>query len=100
PFADSFSCRVEEVEKRGKINSWNLFVHDFSAREARFLYLMDADIVIHRPDTLWNMLLTLEANAEAHVSVDRPCKDLEFKSNRTLRERLSLAASQLTRSSE
>ena len=100
PFADAFSGRVVEVSERGKINSWNRFVHEFSARDARFLFLMDADILIHRPDTLWNMVLTLECNAEAHVAVDRPCKDIEFKTDRTWRDRLSLAASQMTRSSD
>src|SRR3954452_17511930 len=46
------------------------------------------------------MLIALEQNARASVSVDRPCKDIQFKSNKSLRERLSLATSQATLSAE
>jgi glycosyltransferase involved in cell wall biosynthesis len=100
PYAGSFSCRVVTIPQQGKINAWNQFVHAVSAREARFLFLMDADILIHNRDTLRNMLLTLETNAEASISVDRPCKDLEFRPRKSLWQRMSLATSQLTRSSE
>jgi hypothetical protein len=62
--------------------------------------MMDADILIHRPDTLWNMLVTLENDAEASVAVDRPCKDILFKARKSLRERLSLAASRATQAGE
>jgi glycosyltransferase involved in cell wall biosynthesis len=100
PFASAFSGRVVNIPERGKINAWNLFVHSRSDREAQFLFLMDADIRIHHRDTLWNMLSTLEQNSEADISVDQPCKDIEFKPRKTLRDRISLAVSRLTRSSE
>jgi hypothetical protein len=96
PSAPRISARVLDLQQRGKINAWNVFVHSASAREARFLFLMDADILIHRRETLWNMLLTLETHAEVNVSVDRPSKHIEFKRGRTLRERLSMSASQLS----
>ena len=35
---------VAEIKERGKANAWNVFVHRLSAPEARFLFLMDADI--------------------------------------------------------
>ena len=59
---------------------------------------MDADILIHEPDTLRNLLHTLEQHPEAAVSVDRPCKDLEFLREKSARANLSFGASQLTRS--
>lgn len=96
PVAVNFSCRVINVAQRGKINSWNRFVHSFSAREAKYLFLMDADILIHPRETLWNMVTTLERNAEATVSVDLPRKDILFKRRKTFWERLSLGASQMT----
>src|SRR5580700_3731478 len=65
---------VVELRARGKINAWNQFVHALSAREAQFLFLMDSDILIHRRETLWNMLRALEGDARAHIAVDRPCK--------------------------
>ena len=98
PHAHGFSCRLVDLEQRGKINAWNLFVHHLSAPEVQFLFLLDSDILIHQPDTLRNLLLTLEHHPEASISVDQPRKDIEFISRRTWRQRLSLAASQLTRS--
>lgn len=99
PHANAFSGRVVNLRERGKINAWNQFVHVVSAPEARYLFLMDADIVIHNRETLWNMLLTLETNAEANVSVDVPRKDVEIKGRKSIRDRVSLAASRPTRSS-
>src|SRR2546423_13326513 len=56
PFPEIFSARVANIAERGKVNAWNQFVHSVSARDARFLFMMDADILIHRKETLWNML--------------------------------------------
>ena len=96
PDAADFSCRVMNVAQRGKINAWNRFVHSFSARDARYLFLMDADISIHPRETLWNMVNTLEQNREASVAVDLPCKDIAAKNRKTFWDRLSLGASQMT----
>ena len=96
PNAENFSCRVMNVSDRGKINAWNRFVHSFSARDAKYMFLMDADILIHPRETLWNMVATLEHNRDASVSVDLPCKDISFKRRKTFWERLSLGASHMT----
>lgn len=100
PDRQAVRARVFELPERGKINAWNQFVHRLSPRQARFLFLMDADILIHRPETLWRMLTALEEDAEAHIAVDRPCKHLLFKSRKTIWERISLAASRLTAAAE
>ncbi len=99
PHAGTISGRVVHLAQRGKINAWNECVHSLSARDARYLMFMDADIVIHNRETLWNMVQTLETSPEARVSVDVPRKDLEFKHTKTFRDRLSLAVSRLTRAS-
>lgn len=96
PNTAGFSCRVINVSERGKINAWNRFVHSFSARAAKYLFLMDADIAIHPRETLWNMIRTLEGNHDASVSVDVPHKDISFKKKRTLWEEMSLGASRIT----
>jgi len=96
PDAANFSCRVMNISQRGKINAWNRFVHSFSARDAKYLFLMDADILIHPRETLWNMVNTLEKNLEATISVDLPRKDISFKQRKTFWERMSLGASQMT----
>lgn len=96
--ARPFTWRVIEVEKRGKINAWNLFVHELSSREAQFLFLADADIILNEPQTLESMYRTLEANATALISTDTPIKDIALKPARTLMEKFSLAASRMTQS--
>jgi hypothetical protein len=100
PEADFFTTRVANLAERGKINAWNQFVHRLAAREARLLFMLDADIVIHRTDTLWNMFRALEQDPEANVAVDRPCKNIDFKKRKSFRDRISLAASRLTQSAE
>jgi glycosyltransferase involved in cell wall biosynthesis len=98
PWKEAFSARVVEVQKRGKINAWNVFVHELSSREAQFLFLADADIVLSHPQTLWSMYRTLDENTTAIVSTDTPIKDIALKPRRSLMERLSLAASRMTQS--
>ena len=100
PERESFSCRVANLPERGKLNAWNRFVHELSIREADVLFMMDADILIHRPQTLWNMFQTLRTDPEASVAVDRPCKDIRFKGQPSLSERISLAMSHLTGSAK
>jgi hypothetical protein len=100
PERAAFRARVAELSECGKLNAWNQFVHSLSAKEARFLFLMDADIQIHQQRTLWNMLCALENDAQAHIAVDRPCKHLLFKRRKTPLDYLSLAASRLTSSAD
>jgi glycosyltransferase involved in cell wall biosynthesis len=100
PDRSAFCARVVELREHGKINAWNQFVHSLSAKDARFLFLMDSDILIHRRETLWNMLRALEDDAQAHIAVDRPCKHIIFKPRKTIWDHLSLAASRLTSSAE
>ena len=90
------SWRVLDIPQQGKLNAWNQFVHSASAPEAEVLFMMDADIQIHLADTLWNMLQTLERDADASVAVDQPCKHLAFTSRKGLRERLSLGSAEMT----
>jgi Glycosyl transferase family 2 len=100
PHQAAFRACAVELPERGKINAWNQFVHSLSPKEARYLFLMDSDILIHRRETLWNMLRALEADPQAHIAVDRPCKHLLFKSRKTMWDRISLAASRMTTSAE
>lgn len=99
-FRNSFSCRSVDIKERGKINAWNHFVHNLSAPEARFLFLMDADILIDEAETFWNMIATLEENPGACIATDRPRKSLSFKKHKSWFDRLSLLASQMTQAGE
>jgi glycosyltransferase involved in cell wall biosynthesis len=95
PHRAAFRCRVENLAQPGKLNAWNQFVHALSSTGARALFMADADITI-LPGTLWNMLRELEMDPEAYITVDRPRKDIAFKTKKSWRERLSLIASQTT----
>jgi hypothetical protein len=99
-FRTAFTCRALDIKERGKNNAWNLFVHNLSAPEARHLILMDADILIDGPNTLTNMVATLEEKAGACVATDTPRKHIVSKPERTFMERLSLLASQMTQAGE
>jgi hypothetical protein len=99
PQRENLLTRVIDIEERGKLNAWNQFVHSISAREARFLFLADADIVLPHRETLWNMLKTLEAEAQASVAVDSPRKEISLEKRPSIRTRLSLGASQITAAS-
>jgi glycosyltransferase involved in cell wall biosynthesis len=96
PHRGSFSARVCDVRQRGKNNAWNLFVHQFSRKEADYLFLMDGDIALRDPDTLWNMWRALDANDDAAIATDCPIKDISLRRRKRLRDCASLAASEMT----
>lgn len=100
PDRGALHCSVVNLAARGKVNAWNQFVHRLSAPTSSFLFMMDADILIHRHETLRSMLNTLENDPGATVAVDVPRKDIAFKKRQSLSERLSLAASRMTSRAE
>ncbi len=97
--ADAFLANSVSVATPGKINAWNLFVHEISHQDSHYLILMDADIRLGEATTLWNLVRGLQENEEAHVTVGEPVKDIALKPAVSLRERLSLATSRLTQNS-
>lgn len=97
PHADAFIARVCEIEQPGRHNAWNRLVHEFSARESRFIFLMDADILFKGADTLRNMIWAIERDREAMVVTDVAIKEIEEKPDKTWRDRLSLATTAMNR---
>ncbi len=89
-------ARVEDITTPGRNNAWNRFVHEFSAHETRFICLMDADIIFNRPDTLQLVLGELERNPHLGGASDTPVKIVANRARPTMRERLSLATSEMT----
>lgn len=90
-------CRLVETEVRGKLNAWNMLVHDLFASSARVLVFMDADIVFLHPDTIRNVVMALHRNPIACVAVDEPVKHLRLHARSSVRDRLSLQATRLNR---
>lgn len=91
-------ARVENLAEPGKSRTWNRYVHGLADPSAQVLIFMDGDIDLVGAATLANMVAALEEHPEAHASVDVILKDIAFKQNLTAREKMSLAASELTRS--
>jgi len=89
---ESGISKVEVVEQAGKANAWNLFVHEFSARDAELLMVMDADICLLQPDTLSRLVVALQENQRAVVSVDQPIKDIAMAANPGPLARMFLSA--------
>ncbi len=96
PHGEFISARVVEIEEPGRSNAWNRFVHELSAPEAKFICLMDADILFRERTTLISLVETLEVDVHAWVSAGQHFKDIQFKENKTWRDRLSLATSAMT----
>jgi len=95
-FNQVFHFRALNLPARGKNNAWNLFVHTYSAREAQVLFLMDGDIVLHDPGTLWNMYATLFESPQASIVTDQPLKHIALRQQTSAWEKLSLATSRMT----
>ena len=90
------SARVEDIRQAGRNNAWNRFVHEFSGRATRYICLMDADILFNRADTMELVVAALENDPRLGAASDTPVKDIALKGRPTLRERLSLATSDMT----
>jgi glycosyltransferase involved in cell wall biosynthesis len=89
-------ARVADIPEAGRNNAWNRFVHEFSARETQYICVMDADIIFDRPDTLELVLGELERNPHLGAASDCPIKSISGNARPSLRERLSLSASDMT----
>lgn len=85
-------ARVEELPAAGKANAWNEFVHRLSTADAAVLALMDADISFMTAGTLSRMVTTLAETSRATVCVDRPVKDIDSETGRTVLQRLLASA--------
>jgi hypothetical protein len=96
PARTGLSAWVADITTPGRNNAWNRFVHELSAPEARYLCVMDADIVFDRADTLELVLRELETHPHLGGASDWPVKAIGLKNRPSLRERLSLATSEMT----
>jgi hypothetical protein len=88
--------QVHELQRPGKSNAWNHYVHQFSDPQANYIFMVDADILFPDHDTLLPLLELLEQQPQVGVTVDQPVKDVLLKSNKTVLEHLSSFVSQLS----
>lgn len=85
-------ARVEEVERAGKANAWNLLVHHYADPAAAILICLDADIRLPQTDLFSRLLRALRQQPEAVAAVDQPVKSFTVRQHLTPGERLSAAA--------
>lgn len=95
-WSGGFVARVIDIPEAGRNNAWNRFVHEFSAREAKVIGLVDADIVFRHPDTLFNLVETILNDPHVLACSGRQTKDLLLKEKKTFLDRISLATSDMT----
>lgn len=84
---------VATLQRPGKSNAWNEFIHQISPKETDIFILLDADIEFGHLDTLANSINTLLADPRDIVVVDRPLKNFTRKASPSFLERASVAAS-------
>jgi hypothetical protein len=90
---NNFACHMISIPERKRSVAWNAFVHSSSEASSKFLFLIDGDVVLHHPDTLWHMLCALLDKRDTVIAVDEPVKDLAFKPRLTWFDKISLAVS-------
>lgn len=88
--------QIKELQQPGKSNAWNVYIHQLSAKDADYIFLMDSDIELLELTTLYSMIDILEQNPDALVSVDRPVKDITLKPQKNFQDQLSIMASKLS----
>jgi glycosyltransferase involved in cell wall biosynthesis len=84
---------IQNIERAGKSNAWNEFVHELASPKTDFIFFLDADIRIPEDTTLRLMLDRLVDAKKAYVAVNKSVKDLSEQAHKTVVEGLVLAAS-------
>lgn len=79
---------VQTLDRPGKANAWNVFVHDIAPPDTDYVFLLDADIRLFAPATLELLLDSLLANQRAVISVGESISDLRLRETKTIAERL------------
>jgi glycosyltransferase involved in cell wall biosynthesis len=95
---ETLRWRVHELEKPGKTNAWNVFVHELVDPKTDVIFLVDADIQIYMPDSFISMLAHLNANPEAFICTDLPVKHIIFKQRYTLLDQISMHTARINQS--
>ncbi len=97
-FSEGIRWQVHSLEKPGKTNAWNVFVHELADPQADVIFMVDADIQIYMPDTLRNMLQKLMQYPEAFICTDLPIKHIVFKNRYSLLDQISMHSARINQS--
>ena len=86
-----YTWKVSEIAIGSRTAAWNHFVHRASSRGSDFLVLVDADIEMHDPHTLFNLVHGLSEQQDATICMSEAIKwhHVSSRPKSTLMERLS-----------
>jgi len=86
----AFVGKVLEIDKPGKSNAWNKFIHSADSLSADYFVCMDSDITFGSCDVISSLLEALANSKEANLSIDIAQKDTVLKSQKSFIEHMSL----------
>jgi glycosyltransferase involved in cell wall biosynthesis len=86
----AFVGKVLEIDKPGKSNAWNKFIHSADSLSADYFVCMDSDITFGSCDVISSLLEALANSKEANLSIDIAQKDTVLKGRKSFFERMSL----------
>jgi len=95
---ETLRWKVHSLQRPGKTNAWNVFVHELADPQTDIIFMIDADIQIYMPDTLSNMLNKLLQNPEAFICTDLPVKHIVFKQRYSLLDQISMHTARINQS--
>ena len=85
-----FKAQVIVIDKPGKSNTWNEFIHSTESKAADYFVCMDSDIKFGSDNVISTLISRLSASDEAYLAVDIAQKDTLLKPHKTLFEKISL----------
>jgi glycosyltransferase involved in cell wall biosynthesis len=88
----SITTFCHSISRPGKSNAWNEFIHNLASPNTDLAIVLDADIRIPEETTLQRMLDRLIDTDTAVIAIDESMTDLSLTVNKTMMERLILAA--------
>ncbi len=97
-YPEGVRWQVHSLEKPGKTNAWNVFIHKLADPQSDVIFMVDADIQIYMPDTLRNMLQKLYAHEDTLICTDLPVKHVVFKQRYSLLDQISMHAATINQS--
>lgn len=86
----AFTGKVIEIEKPGKSNAWNEFIHSADSQYEDYFVCMDSDITFGSTDVISSLQRALANSPEANLSIDIAQKDTVLKSQKSFFESMSL----------
>ena len=93
----TFDGQVIELQKAGKSNAWNQFVHRPEFHDVDYFVCTDSDIEFGSTSVISTLIQRLSCDNEAYLAVDDAKKDTERKVKKTTFETLSLLFSRFMR---